>query len=470
MVPLRCAWGPVEVGRSSHRHLTDHAVEADLILPLAYVVEWLLRAAVAHADPRCVVDLTDIRVLKGLVLDGCAQGRTYELLVGVRTVESTAGGGRMTLELVERSTGRRHYSCVARLTDRAELRAPVETPTPTSLAAAAAPEYGAGVLFHGPSFHVVESAALVPTGVIASLHGLAHQGWPNEDWVTAPAVVDGALQTALLWTAHRLGRASRSTSDGRIVVHPGPSNGPHHATLVGGRATVHRAVSDVRVCDEAVKAVEAVEAVEAVVDLYDIETHVLPDRPAGRQPVCRESASVRRRTPTSCLFGWKPARGSPRFLVAHVLVRTTLSRFCQVPPAAWTFGQNGHGQPETTNEDAPRGLRFNLSRTPSTVALLVNADADACVDLEDGGRVTDPLVVARAAFSSVEQRELRALPRDQQESRVDDAWTLKKAFAMATARGLTLPCPGLLVLREGRVDDLRLPPARPVELRRVVLA
>ena len=127
------------------------------------------------------------------------------------------------------------------------------------------------------------------------------------------------------------------------------------------------------------------------------------------------------------------------FLSARVLVRRTLSRYCDIAPAEWTFRRNQFGRPEISNRDAPSGLRFNLSHTEGMVALMVHDVADGGVDVERLGRVTDLPSVARLAFAGIEQQQLEALPDAQHQGRFYRLWTLKEAFIKATGQGLSMP-------------------------------
>src|SRR5262249_38781671 len=79
-------------------------------------------------------------------------------------------------------------------------------------------------------------------------------------------------------------------------------------------------------------------------------------------------------------------RNRHQFLLARGLLRTTLSRYADAPPAAWVFPATGHGKPEIA---APAGLpplRFNLSHTDGLVACAVAAGREVGVDVEDVGR------------------------------------------------------------------------------------
>jgi hypothetical protein len=134
--------------------------------------------------------------------------------------------------------------------------------------AGTAPRYGGDVLFHGPAFQVVESVSAIPdVGLVATVHGVNGRGWPDEPWITDPALVDGALQMALLWTEQLMGGASLPTGIGRVRLFGGPPDGACTATLLGRQAAANKVVCDVLVCDP---------AGAPVVELDGIETHVLP--------------------------------------------------------------------------------------------------------------------------------------------------------------------------------------------------
>lgn len=81
-----------------------------------------------------------------------------------------------------------------------------------------------------------------------------------------------------------------------------------------------------------------------------------------------------------------------------MLPRSTLSRYGEIEPAAWTFRINQHGRPEIGNPDAPAGLRFN-SHTSGMIALLVHDHADGGLDVECLRRLDDFSGVARLALT-----------------------------------------------------------------------
>ena len=132
-------------------------------------------------------------------------------------------------------------------------------------------------------------------------------------------------------------------------------------------------------------------------------------------------------------------RDRRRFLVTRALVRTMLSRYANVAPAAWSFIANVHGRPEIL--DRPRGvpdLRFNVSHTEGLIACAVTIGREVGVDVEHIGRRLTHDVAGRF-FAPQEVSDLHALPADEQEKVFFDYWTLKEAYIKARGFGLALP-------------------------------
>lgn len=128
-----------------------------------------------------------------------------------------------------------------------------------------------------------------------------------------------------------------------------------------------------------------------------------------------------------------------RFLITRALVRTTLSRYCQVAPAAWRFIANVHGRPEIL--DRPAGvpdLRFNLSHTDGLIACAVTIGREVGIDVEHVGRRMTHDVAGRF-FAPAEVASLEALPAADRERTFFDYWTLKEAYIKARGFGLALP-------------------------------
>ena len=77
--------------------------------------------------------------------------------------------------------------------------------------------------------------------------GIDGIGWPHEPWASDPALLDGAMQLALLWTEHLLGGRSLPTAVGRVRMFGQPRDGVHIATLVGRRATTNMVECDISI-------------------------------------------------------------------------------------------------------------------------------------------------------------------------------------------------------------------------------
>jgi 4'-phosphopantetheinyl transferase len=124
------------------------------------------------------------------------------------------------------------------------------------------------------------------------------------------------------------------------------------------------------------------------------------------------------------------------YLVAHGLLRLTLSRCSGVAPEAWQFRRGSHGRPEIAHP-ASR-LRFSLSHTRGLAACAVVLDREVGVDVEDLSR--DPATgVAERFFSPLEADDVLNAPAGTRGIRFLEYWTLKEAYAKARGLGLSLP-------------------------------
>jgi hypothetical protein len=251
----------IKVNQSTHPQLADHAIGGVPVVPVAYAVEWFARAAAACAPSLRLVELSGISVLKGLLLTD----DDLDLVVNARILTSAAHECTVRLDLVDATTGRAHYRCTATLSDANE--APSPAPPRVRTATGGPPRYGTDVLFHGPAFQVIDSVAAVSTGLVATVRSVAQLSWPAEPWVTDPALIDGSLQLALLWTEQLLGAPSLPTGIGRVRLFGGFAGVPGTATLTGRRSTATRVVCDVLLADQ---------GGAVIVELEGIEIHALP--------------------------------------------------------------------------------------------------------------------------------------------------------------------------------------------------
>jgi 4'-phosphopantetheinyl transferase len=126
------------------------------------------------------------------------------------------------------------------------------------------------------------------------------------------------------------------------------------------------------------------------------------------------------------------------YLLTRALVRTTLSRYAPVEPAAWTFRENEYGRPEV-DVAGYRDLTFNLSNTRGLIACVLARDREVGVDVEDTERRGETVSIADGFFSPREVAALRTLPEAHRRARFFDYWTLKEAYIKARGMGLSIP-------------------------------
>ena len=275
---------PISVDLAHHPQLIDHAVDGVPVVPVVLVIEWFARLARAHAPDLHLTALTDLRVLSGLLAESYFGGGSLDLVAtvtGTTPVDPATDGAQpdtvqqLALQLTNVATGRAHYRCTAHLSQRAP------EPNPLSdvggdgggdLEPWSAEIYDGDVLFHGSAFRVIEEIAGVSAdGIDASCWGVRAVGWPNEAWNSDPALLDGALQLALLWTERQLGLPSLPTGIGQVRLFSEPTFGQHTLSLIGRRATAHMVV-----CDVEIRSADGT----IVAQLIDVETHVRVQPPS----------------------------------------------------------------------------------------------------------------------------------------------------------------------------------------------
>jgi 4'-phosphopantetheinyl transferase len=162
-----------------------------------------------------------------------------------------------------------------------------------------------------------------------------------------------------------------------------------------------------------------------------------PTRIVGRDAV-RRCFRLLAATERARCARFRIAGARHEYLVAHALLRFTLSRYAGVDPSHWMFSTTARGRPEIA---VPRGLRlrFNLSHTSRQVACAVTRERSIGIDVEDIARPLDHAAIAHRFFSSGEVHALRAIPSATRVQRFFELWTLKEAYLKARGIGLSLP-------------------------------
>ena len=124
------------------------------------------------------------------------------------------------------------------------------------------------------------------------------------------------------------------------------------------------------------------------------------------------------------------------YLISHVLVRKTLSRYCEVLPEKWQFTFNQHGKPEISPEVQCSNLKFNLSHTDGMSACVVTLESDCGVDVENIHRNNKLDAVAKRMFAGKELEVILNSDGENKQKNFFNFWTLREAYVKALGTGL----------------------------------
>jgi hypothetical protein len=236
------------VSARGYPFLRDHAIGRDPVFPVALATAWFVEIARTIRPEDRVVACRDVRVLKGIELrDFDGGGQTLEL----RAVATQPD--RVAVE-IRSPGGVVHYRAEVVLADGAGAPpAPPGAPTLAALApfeGTAAGAYKSDVLFHGPSLQAIQDVTGVgEAGMSASLLGAGGLGWEDGGGETDVALIDGALQLAILWTLQRTGSISLPTAVGAYSAFAAPPRGAVTCVLQGRKEDAFGTVSDVSFVD-----------------------------------------------------------------------------------------------------------------------------------------------------------------------------------------------------------------------------
>ncbi len=195
--------------------LEDHQVRGRVVVPVVIVLDAMLRAARGLLASDNIV-IRDFQVLSGVTFAACEQ---QDL-----AIDFEPAGSSYTVTI---------HDCEGRARYRAVLEPASGTPAAVSvppLSGSAWPmtvdQAYSGPLFHGPRFAVIESLdTFGAAGGAATLYGVMHLGWPDNDWAIDAAAIDGGLQLGILWATTHQGALVLPQRIARVVL---------HRTFVGG--------------------------------------------------------------------------------------------------------------------------------------------------------------------------------------------------------------------------------------------
>ena len=127
-----------------------------------------------------------------------------------------------------------------------------------------------------------------------------------------------------------------------------------------------------------------------------------------------------------------------RFIASHGFMRSTLSRYMNIPAEQLIINKLDNGKPfiELTGRH-PR-IQFNLSHSHNMALLGVCLDDELGVDIEYINRKNNWQGIINRFFTDNEKRNIFSLPEDQQRNAFFETWTRKEAHMKATGLGLRL--------------------------------
>lgn len=137
------------------------------------------------------------------------------------------------------------------------------------------------------------------------------------------------------------------------------------------------------------------------------------------------------------------------YLVSHLLLRTTLSRYSALLPNTWRFISNDHGKPRIDPGAGPAELCFSLSHTKGLCAVAVTKKGEIGVDVEQADRPVRAGELGRRFFSPEENAALKKLPASRLREQFLLYWTLKEAYIKALGKGLSHPLDSFSLHLEG---------------------
>ena len=127
-----------------------------------------------------------------------------------------------------------------------------------------------------------------------------------------------------------------------------------------------------------------------------------------------------------------------RFIASHGFMRSTLSRYLDIPAEQLIIKKSNDGKPFLELADKQPGIRFNLSHSHNMALLGICLDDEIGIDIEYIERKNNWQGIINRFFTKPEQKSIFALAEDQQKKAFFETWTRKEAHMKVTGLGLRL--------------------------------
>lgn len=254
------------VSVATHRFLEGHMLDGRAVLPFAVAVEWMAHTAL-HARPgQSVVEISDMQVLKGVVLE---EGETINLEAITRGLDNDYVN--VALRSQRDRPGLDRFRATVRLGDVLQSGSAPALERPMGSTLAVDGLYS-GRLFHGSEWRMIETVEVAgPGGLVARLRSAPAPGRLMDApmrgrWMIDPWALDGLFQAAILCSQERghagclPSRVARLEMTGRF--------GPDGCLLVMRvvRASEHGLVVDAEFLDDSHHVIARVTGLECTID------------------------------------------------------------------------------------------------------------------------------------------------------------------------------------------------------------
>ena len=240
-------------------YLRDHRIDGRSVLPLAVAAELLAEAAELANPGLGVVELRDLALLDGVVVD-----KPVSMVLHVEP--DPRDGTELGCTLTVAGAARPSYRARARLAERlVPLAAGLPGAAPVPAPPAPTDPY-ATHLFHGPAWQGIEHVTVDGSHWDVELHtsppGRMTDRSPGGAWVLDPTLLDLAPQLAILWSQAELG--TTPLPYGVAAVRHGAGSDPRRARFrVRPDADPSYLVADFEVVDRQGRLLLGVEGLQA---------------------------------------------------------------------------------------------------------------------------------------------------------------------------------------------------------------
>lgn len=199
IVPARTALQEfsVMVNTQQQPYLLDHSINGKVVLPVAQIVEWFVRAATNIGDDQPSISIEDFQVLSGIKLNNFTE---QQLQLRITLNEISLHRYEAVLFDADDKACYRAFVTFEHQTGRLDEKFAKPTMAVKPWPIDSHEVYGGEGLFHGPAFQVIhELDSIGDDGCVLQINSDIDQKWHSVPFLSHPALIDGCLQVPVLW-------------------------------------------------------------------------------------------------------------------------------------------------------------------------------------------------------------------------------------------------------------------------------